>query len=117
MDAAQLGIDGLRGGFTARHVGGYAFTSGVNVGRIPTFSTGDVSLGYALPTLGAHLNLSVQNLVACTGGTSTPNGWIAAGRPATYTAKSECGFGKKHVEMLNAPALGTMAFLGVRWQR
>ena len=117
MDAARLGMDGLRGGFTVRHTSIYDFTSGVNVGTIPTFTTADVSLGYALPALGAHVNFSLQNLFSCVGGTSAPNGWIAAGRPAMYTANSECGFGKKHLEMLNAPSVGTMVFLGIRWDR
>jgi iron complex outermembrane receptor protein len=117
MGAARLGVDGLRGGFTVRHVSKYDFTSGVNVGVIPTFTTGDVNLGYALPALGAHLNFSLQNLFSCTGGTSTPNGLIAAGRRAIYTATGECGFGKKHIEMLNAPPVGTMAFVGIRWER
>ena len=117
MDAARLGVDRLRGGFTVRHVSKYDFTSGVNVGTIPSFTTGDISLGYALPTVRARLNLSVQNLFSCTGGTSAPNGWIAAGRRAIYTPTGECGFNKKHVEMLNAPALGTMVFLGLRWDR
>ncbi len=100
-----------------RHVSLYDFTSGVNIGTIPTFTTGDISLGYALPALGAHLNFSLQNVFSCVGGTSEPNGWIAAGRKAVYTASSGCGFGKKHMEMLNAPSLGTMVFLGVRWDR
>jgi iron complex outermembrane receptor protein len=117
MDAARLGIDGLRGGFTLRHVSMYSFTSGVNVGIIPTFTTGDINLGYALPALRSQLNFSLQNLFSCTGGTSTPNVWIAAGRPAIYAPTGECGFGKKHIEMLNAPALGTMAFFGIRWER
>ena len=117
MDAARLGVDGLRGSFTVRHVGSYDFISGVNVGRIPTFTTGDLNFGYALPALGAQLNLSLQNLFSCTGGTSTPNVYISAGRRALYSDNGECGFGKKHIEMLNAPALGTMAFFGIRWER
>jgi outer membrane receptor for ferrienterochelin and colicins len=117
MDAARLGVDGLRGGFTVRHVSMYNFTSGVNVGTIPAFTTGDITLGYALPALRSQLNFSLQNLFSCTNGTSTPNVWIAAGRPAVYSPTGECGFGKKHIEMLNAPAVGTMAFLGIRWER
>jgi hypothetical protein len=29
----------------------------------------------------------------------------------------KCGFGRKHKEMINMPDIGTMAFLGVRFQR
>jgi iron complex outermembrane receptor protein len=115
LDAARL-VDGNFGaGFTFRHVGGYSFISGVNVGRIPTFNTLDLTAGYALPSLNARINLSLQNVFTCTGGTTTPDGWIAAGRPAIYTPDGECGFGTKHTEALNAPAIGTMVFLGVRW--
>ena len=37
---------------------------------------------------GTRINLSVQNLFSCRGGTSTPNGWIASGRTAIYTART-----------------------------
>ena len=117
MDFANLYNNQLRGGFTVRYVNGYKFLSGINNGRIPTFSTFDVTAGYKLPTLGASINLSVQNLLACRGGTSTVNGWLAASKPLTYTAKQECGFGKKHIEMINMPEIGTMAFLGIRFDR
>jgi hypothetical protein len=98
-------------------VNGYDFISGVNNGRIPTFSTFDFTLGYQLPQFNSRLNLSVQNLFSCTGGTSTPNGWIAAGRRSSYSADGECGFNKKHNEMLNMPAIGTMVFVGLRFDR
>jgi iron complex outermembrane receptor protein len=117
MDFANLYNNQLHGGFTVRYVNGYHFLSGINNGKIPTFSTFDVTAGYKLPTLGASLNLSVQNLLACRGGTSTINGWLAAAKPLTYTAKRECGFGKKHIEMINMPEIGTMAFLGIRFDR
>ncbi|MEO7368235.1 MAG: TonB-dependent receptor, partial [Gemmatimonadaceae bacterium] len=110
MDFANLYNNQLRGGFTVRYVNGYHFLSGINNGKVPTFSTFDVTAGYKLPALGASVNLSVQNLLACRGGTSTINGWLAAAKPLTYTAKQECGFGKKHIEMINMPEIGTMAF-------
>ncbi|MEO8192751.1 MAG: TonB-dependent receptor [Gemmatimonadales bacterium] len=117
MDFANLWNNQLRAGFTVRYVNGYHFLSGVNNGKIPTFSTFDFTAGYKLPTLGASINLSVQNLFACRGGTSTINGWIAATRPSIYNKKQECGLGKKHIEMINMPEIGTMAFLGIRWDR
>ena len=86
-------------------------------GRIPTFSTFDLTLGYALPTLNSRINLSVQNLFSCTGGTTAPNIYIGSGRKSIYTKNQKCGFGHKHAEMLNSPELGTMFFLGVRYQR
>ena len=117
MDFSELGSRNLLGGFTVRYVNGYDFLSGVNVGRIPTFSTFDFTLGYRLPQLNSRINLSVQNLFSCRSGRTTPNGWIAAGRRSNYTEDSECGFGKKHQEMLNMPEIGTMVFVGVRWDR
>ena len=117
MDFANLYNNQLHGGFTVRYVNGYQFLSGINNGKIPTFSTFDVTAGYKLPTLGASLNLSVQNLFACRGGTSTVDGWLAAAKPLKYTAGQECGLGKKHIEMINMPEIGTMAFLGIRFDR
>lgn len=117
MDFAEI-TKSLNGGFTIRYMNGYDFISGVNVGHIPTFSTFDFTLGYRLPTTtNARINLSVQNLLSCKSGTTTPNGWIAAGRRAVYTKKQECGFNKSHMEMLNMPEVGTMVFLGLRLDR
>ena len=117
MDFANLYNNVLRGGFTVRYVNGYRFLSGINNGKIPTFSTFDITAGYKLPAMGASINLSVQNLLACRGGSNAINGWLAAAKPLKYTAKQECGLGKKHIEMINMPEIGTMAFLGVRFDR
>ena len=117
MDFANIYANALRAGFTVRYVNGYRFLSGVNNGKIPTFTTFDFTAGYKLPIAGASINLSVQNLFACRGGTSALNGWLAAARPSIYTKNQECGFGKKHIEMINMPEIGTMAFLGIRWDR
>jgi iron complex outermembrane receptor protein len=99
----------LFGGFTARHVTGYTFQSGINVGRIPTFNTVDAHLGYRLPPIGdsgsATINLSVTNLFGCRSkveGTESSN---------------SCSFGEKHIEMVNMPEIGTIVFLGVRYHR
>jgi len=117
MDFANLYNNQLRAGFTVRYVNGYRFLSGVNNGKIPTFSTFDFTAGYKLPVSGTSINLSVQNLFVCRGGTSSINGWVAAAKPSIYNKKQECGLGKKHIEMINMPQIGTMAFLGVRWDR
>ena len=68
-----------------RYVSGYDFLSGVNIGRIPAFATGDISFGYKIPDMNARINLSVQNLVACRSGTTAANGWIASGRTEVFT--------------------------------
>jgi outer membrane receptor protein involved in Fe transport len=107
----------LHTGINARHVSGYKFRSGVNFGYIPAFSTVDLSFGYNLPVEGTRLNVNVQNLFACVSGETNPNGWIASGRESIYAPKSKCGFGKQHSEMINMPALGTMVFVGLRWDR
>jgi hypothetical protein len=65
----------------------------------------------------ARVNLSVQNLFSCRSGVTTPNGWIASGRPQIFAQDKKCGFGEKHVEMLNSPEIGTMVFVGLRIDR
>jgi len=117
MDFTEIGSKDLSAGFTVRYVNGYDFLSGVNVGHIPTFDTFDFTVGYRLPAINGRVNLSVQNLISCRAGTTTATGWIAAGRKSTYTPKSECGFGQKHIEMINMPEIGTMVFLGFRLDR
>lgn len=115
LDAAEFLTPVMSAGLTLRHVDGYDFLSGVNVGRVPGFQTLDVRLGYALPQYSARLSLNIHNLFTCRAGTTAADGWIAAGRPAIYTEERECGFDTKHIEMLNSPEIGTMAFLGVRF--
>jgi len=117
MDFSELGSKDAYGGFTIRYVNGYDFRSGINVGRVPTFNTFDFTAGYRIPAVNGRINLSVQNLFSCRSGTSTVDGWLAATKPLKYTPKSECGFGKKHIEMINMPEIGTMVFLGFRWDR
>jgi iron complex outermembrane receptor protein len=90
------------GGATVRYVNGYHFLSGINNGRIPTFSTLDLNLGYRIPSMHSQLNLAAANLFAC------------HKYDATITDGEQCGFGVKHTEMINMPAIGTMIFLGVR---
>ncbi len=117
MAIKELVTRNLNGNLTLRHVNGYDFRSGVNVGYVPTFSTADIGLGYNLPALGAKVSLNVQNLFACRSGRSETNGWIAATRPAIFRKQATCGFGLKHAEMINMPEIGTMVFLGLRYDR
>jgi iron complex outermembrane receptor protein len=117
MTFAELGSRDLSASWAGRFVTGYDFLSGVNVGHIPGFSTLDIGASYRLKDSGARINLSVQNLFSCRAGTVAPNGWIASGRASIYAQDRQCGLGKKHVEMLNSPEIGTMLFLGVRVDR
>jgi iron complex outermembrane receptor protein len=119
LGASATRLGPVQAGLTYRNVNGYYFRSGINSGVIPTFGTVDVTLSYKVPTLqNALLNLSVNNLFGCTaqGVTfETPTG----GQPNSRI-KSEnraCGFNRRHVEMINMPEIGTMAFLGLRLQR
>jgi iron complex outermembrane receptor protein len=91
------------GGATFRYVNGYYFNSGINKGRIPTFNTLDVNVGYRVPAMHSQVNLAVANLFNCRQNDRT--------LPDTGAS---CGFGVKHTEMVNMPAIGTMVFLGVR---
>ena len=117
MDFTDLGVQGLMWGFTGRYVLGYGFRSGVNVGKVPTFGTIDLSASYKLPIDGMRLNVSVQNLFSCSAGTYTAPTFLAATNPGTVTGSRRCGFGEEHNEMINMPAIGTMIFVGVRIDR
>lgn len=90
------------GGSTLRYVNGYRFVSGINNGRIPTFSTLDVNVGYRVPQLRSQINLAVANLFTC------------HSKDPTIADGEECGVGVKHTEMVNMPAIGTMVYLGLR---
>ncbi len=104
----------LSGGFTARHVTGYVFRSGINIGWVPTFNTVDFNFNYALPKLGAAINASVQNAFSCVNKYTLGTGAQAL---QIQTSERSCGFDERHQEMVNMPALGTMFFLGVRYNR
>ncbi|HEX8209885.1 MAG TPA: TonB-dependent receptor [Longimicrobium sp.] len=94
-----------QGGLTARYVNGYQFNSGINKGRIPTFSTLDLNVGYRVPRFRSAINLGVNNLFGC-----------ASDNPGTAdTDESGCGFDQRHIEMINMPEIGTMVFLGLRF--
>jgi iron complex outermembrane receptor protein len=103
-------------GFTLRYVQGYEFRSGVNRGFIPTFGTLDLAFSHRLPWEGLRLTAQVQNLFSCTSGSFVPAQWVAAANTAGYDKGQECGFNKEHIEMVNAPSIGTMLFLGLRFE-
>ena len=123
--ATQLGP--VQAGLTYRNVNAYYFRSGINSGVIPTFGTVDVSLSYRVPTMQrALLNVSIANLFGCTAtGMQYEALVLNGGTPRAVTLpngriKSEnrgCGFNRRHVEMVNMPEIGTMAFVGLRFQR
>lgn len=115
MDARNLKWDTF-GGFTLRFVKDYQFLSGVHNGRIPGFATFDFNVGRKLNT-NTTLNFSVQNAFACTSGTTTPPLFLNAALPATYRRGWGCGLGRRHIELLNMPAMGSMAFFGIRYDR
>ena len=115
MEFSELAKN-TNGAFTIRYVNGYDFRSGVNFGHIPGFSTFDLSASYKIPDSGARITLQAQNIFSCVSGTSTPpTGGIASGATAVYTKGQTCGFGQSHSEMINTPQIGTMVFVGIRW--
>jgi iron complex outermembrane receptor protein len=120
VGATARNVGPLTANVTFRNVNGYYFRSGTNTGVIPTFGTLDASLSYRLPAAfsNSQLQLSVANLFGCTREEvtySTP----AGGQPNSVIASDDkgCGFGRKHIEMINMPQIGTMLFLGVRYSR
>ena len=114
MDFTNV-VQNVVAGFTTRYVSKYDFRSGVNYGLVPAFGTLDLSASYRLPNRNARLLFQAQNLFSCVGGTTTPPALgIGSANQATYTEGRECGFGKQHQEMINAPKLGPIVLLGVR---
>ena len=105
----------LLGGFTVRHVTGYNFRSGINAGVIPTFETLDLTLGKRIPSLGAQINVSLQNIAACRSGYYELRQTQTS--PGTLVTKRNCNIGLRHLEMINMPTIGTMLFVGVRYDR
>lgn len=106
LGASVQDLGRISGGATLRHVTGYAFHSGINQGKIPTFNTVDVTAAYDLERFGSQLMLNVTNLFGC-----------RSADPAIVGDDGECGFGTRHREMVNMPMIGTMVFLGIRYQR
>lgn len=104
----------LTGGLTLRHVDEYYFRSGANRGFVPGFSTVDANLGYRLDRFNTMVSLGVSNLFTC-GGRFTYADTDALFAEPTDEDRS-CGFGEKHTEMINMPEIGTMIFLGLKYQ-
>ncbi|MCU0649331.1 MAG: TonB-dependent receptor [Gemmatimonadaceae bacterium] len=117
LDASDFGTKGTRGGVTVRYVNAYDFRSGVNVGRVPAFGTLDLSAGYRIGKSRTQFTVQAQNLFVCTSGQSRPPAFLAAANSALFLPGTQCGWGLKHQEMINAPLLGTMVFFGVRVDR
>ena len=114
MDFTNV-VENLVAGFTTRYVTKYNFRSGVNYGLVPAFGTLDISASYRLPNRNAKILFQAQNLFSCVGGTTTPPALgLSSANPAIYTQGRECGFGKIHQEMINAPKLGPIVLVGLR---
>jgi iron complex outermembrane receptor protein len=116
-DVAGFRTGRFQGGTTLRHVNGYYFRSGINMGVIPTFTTVDMNVGYKLPALNTTLQLGVSNLFTCGQDDDQPLAYAAADalRKSPTNRSSKCGFGLKHQEMINMPSIGTMVFIGARY--
>jgi outer membrane receptor for ferrienterochelin and colicins len=114
MDFTDV-IQNVLAGFTTRYVAKYDFRSGVNYGTVPAFATLDLSASYRIPSRNAKILFQAQNVFSCVGGTTAPPPLgIGSANQATYTQGRECGFGKQHQEMINAPRLGPIVLLGLR---
>jgi outer membrane receptor for ferrienterochelin and colicins len=106
-----LGVSGrdfgpLSGTATVRYVNGYSFQSGINVGRIPTFTTTDLTLGYDLGRFGSELMLNLSSPFTC-----------RSADPVIDGDEGGCGFGMRRREMVNMPMIGTTLIVGVRFHR
>jgi iron complex outermembrane receptor protein len=106
---------------TWRNVNAYYFRSGSNSGVIPTFGTLDANVSLKLASLqSTMLNLGVSNLFSCTAENlvyGTPAGAQPNSRLASEREDRGCGFTRRHIEMINMPQIGPMAFFGIRVQR
>jgi hypothetical protein len=74
-----------------------------------------MTLSVFKPSRSTTFILSGQNLFSCVGGVSVPpvNG-LGSANQATYKRGQDCGFGLRHLELLDMPAIGAMVFFGVR---
>lgn len=124
-DFDHVAGDGF-GSVVLRHTTGYPFTSGINNGRIPSYETVDVSLGYDLPWEGMQVRLQADNVFTCR--TLEQTTLPSAGgfpvhppqldddqSPSELDGSHACGFDVPHVEMVNMPGIETTVFLGLRW--
>lgn len=108
-------------GITWRNVDGYYFRSGSNSGIIPTFGTLDAMVSMKLPfAQDMRLNLGASNLFSCTSENVTYTTVVVTPPQPNNTIANQdkgCGSNRKHIEMINMPAIGRMVFLGVRWSQ
>jgi outer membrane receptor for ferrienterochelin and colicins len=104
----------LTGGVTVRHVDEYYFRSGANRGFIPSFTAMDLNVGYRLDRFNTLLNVGVSNLFACGGRFDYAATDVLFANPTGEDRG--CGFGRRHFEMINMPEIGTMVFVGLRYQ-
>jgi iron complex outermembrane receptor protein len=122
LGATARDLGPITAGFTFRNVNAYYFRSGTNTGVIPTFGALDLSVSYKLPALQSSIvSLSVSNLFSCTSENvryTTP-ATTPPSQPFSAIASADegCGFNRKHIEMINMPAIGPMMFLGIRFNR
>ncbi len=117
-----LGVDftnlptNLAFGVGMRKVVGYFFRSGINVGEIPGFTSFDAHASYHIPSARVTVSVTVNNFYGCSKGRyNLPADPTTTPPPGVFDGENRCGFGEKHMEMINAPELGTMAFFGVRY--
>jgi outer membrane receptor for ferrienterochelin and colicins len=94
------------GAATVRYVNGYNFQSGINVGRIPTFTSTDLSLAYDLPRFGSQVMVNLSSPFTC-----------RSADPAIEGDDGSCGFGVRRREMVNMPMIGSMLVIGLRYHR
>ena len=90
--------------------------------------TGTVTGAGALPVVGAHVLLATAGLSAESGDNgkftirSVPAGthdlkvYALGYRPLSVAGVAVNGFAQAHQEFLNMPLMGTMVFLGMRWE-
>jgi outer membrane receptor for ferrienterochelin and colicins len=109
-------------GLTFRNVNAYYFRSGTNTGVIPTFGALDANVTLKIPSLeNSIISLTASNVFSCTHENLTYSTPITTppSQPNSLLAGSDkgCGFDRKHIEMINMPAIGPMMFLGVRYSR
>ena len=124
IGATARDLGPITAGLTFRNVTAYYFRSGTNSGVLPRFGTLDASVSVKVPSLQNSLvSLSVSNLFSCTGEnprySTAPVTPPAIAQPNNVLVGQErgCGFDRKHSEMINMPAVGPMAFLGIRFNR
>lgn len=102
-------------GLLVRHATGFTFRSGVNAGIVPTYESLDANASMRLPSIGAQLNISVLNIVSCRAGSYELR--LTQTSPGTLVQRHKCDIGLRHIEMINMPEIGTMIFVGLRYQR